>query len=570
MDLAMYMRAARGEVPADLLIRECRLINVLSGEIMLESVAVKGGTVIGFGEYAALRVVEAEGRYLCPGLIEGHIHIESTLLDPLWFARVVAARGTAVVVCDPHEIANVLGLDGIAWMLERTRGLPVEVYCMMPSCVPATHLETSGAVLSADDIGAMLAAHPQRILGLGEMMNYPGVLAQDPEVMAKLRAASGRVVDGHAPGLTGRDLSAYILAGPGSDHESCTVDEARDKLRKGMHVMIREGSSEKNLRDLVPLVNAFNSPNCSLVTDDRHCDDLLRQGHLDHTLRLAMAQGIAPLRAIQMATINTARYFGLRHRGAVAPGYRADFILLDDVESFAIAQVFLNGEEIRPESWTPGPSARSVVKSVHCAPETLDFSLPAPFPGQSARVIRVVPGQIVTELDVIEPLVQDGRIVADPSADVAKLAVIERHHAGGNMGLGLIRGLGLNAGAVAGTVAHDSHNLIVAGVDDADMRLAACVLRDCGGGYVCVRDGQVLALLPLPLAGLMSDARPEEVVAGLDALNAAARSLGCPEHVHPFMQLSFASLPVIPRLRLTDLGLVDVEAFDFVPLTFFA
>jgi adenine deaminase len=561
------LHAARGETPVDLLVRNCQIVNVLSGDVHPGSVGVKNGIIVGFGDYKAHEVVDACGRYLCPGLIEGHIHIESTLLDPVHFAQVAAAHGTAVVVCDPHEIANVRGLDGIRWLLEITRDLPLDIRCMMPSCVPATHLETAGATISARDIADMFKEYPGRILGLAEMMNYPGVLFQDPQVMGKLHAAGGRPVDGHAPGLSGFDLNAYILAGPGSDHEACHLDEAREKLRAGMHVMIREGSSEKNLFDLLPLVNDFNSQNCSLVTDDRHCDDLLRDGHLDYTIRLAVSRGLAPLRAIQMASINTARYFGLRHRGAVAPGYRADFVLLDDLESFSISAVYLNGRPIAPATWNPAPTELVVSGSVHLGeikPSCL--RIPAPADGKRVRVIRTVPGQIVTEMDMVTPLVQDGLVMADPQADVVKLAVFERHHAGGGVGLGLVRGLGLKAGAIASTVAHDSHNLIVAGVSDSDMLLAVRALADCGGGFVCVRDGWVLNLVPLPLAGLMSDQEPEIVAASLDYLNASARELGCPENINPFMQLSFLSLPVIPRLRLTDRGLVDVEAFAPVSL----
>jgi adenine deaminase len=565
MSDSRLISAARGHAPADLLIRDCRLVNVLSGEIHPESVAVKDGTVIGFGEYEALETVDAGGRFLCPGLIEGHIHIESTLLDPVRFARLAASHGTAVTVCDPHELANVAGLDGIRWLLEVTRDLPMDIRCMMPSCVPATHLETAGAVISAEDVDEMLEEFPERILGLAEMMNYPGVLFQDPQVLAKIAAAGSRPVDGHAPGLSGFDLNAYILAGPGSDHEACELAEAQEKLRKGVHVMIREGSSEKNLFDLLPVINDFNSQNCSLVTDDRHCDDLLREGHLDHTIRLAISRGLAPLRAVQMASINTARYFGLRRRGAVAPGYRADFLLLDDLERFAIAGVYLGGRNIESLSWQAAPTAISVAGSVHLG-EISPACLEIPATGGRVRVIRTVPGQIVTEMDLLEPSVRDGLVCADPEGDVAKLAVFERHRGSGGMAVGLVRGLGLRRGALAGTVAHDSHNLITAGVSDADMLLAVRTLEKCGGGYVCVADGRVLELLPLPLAGLMSDDEPEKVAAGLDRLNAAARSLGCPADINPFMQLSFLSLPVIPRLRLTDKGLVDVQSFDFVRL----
>lgn len=567
MSDSSLIAAARNQAPADLLIRNCQLVNVLSGEIHAANVAVKNGVILGFGEYEAAETLDAAGRFLCPGLVEGHIHIESTLLDPVRFARLAAAHGTAVTVCDPHELANVVGLDAIRWLLDITRDLPMDIRCMMPSCVPATHLETSGAVISAADIQAMLEEFPERIMGLAEMMNYPGVLYEDPQVLAKIASAAGRPIDGHAPGLSGFDLNAYILAGPSSDHEACHLAEAREKLRAGMHVMIREGSSEKNLLDLLPLLNDYNSQNCSLVTDDRHCDDLLREGHLDHTIRLAVGQGLSPLRAIQMASINTARHFGLRRRGAVAPGYRADFVLLDNLDTFTINSVYLAGKNITSLDWRPARTDLQVAQSVHLgelSPGCLD--MPIPVGSHKVRVIRTIPGQIVTELDLVEPRVRNGLVCAAPEADVAKLAVFERHHGSGRVGLGLVRGLGLASGALASTVAHDSHNLIVAGVSDADMLLAARTLAECGGGFVCVNQGRVLELLPLPLAGLMSDQEADVVTAGLDRLNAAARSLGCPADINPFMQLSFLSLPVIPRLRLTDKGLVDVESFDFVRL----
>lgn len=560
------IKAALGQKKADLLITNCRLVNVLSGEIHPANVAVKDGIVLGFEDYHAVKTVDAGGKYLCPGLVEGHIHIESTLLNPVEFSKVAAAHGTAVVVCDPHELANVKGLEGIEWLLDVTRDLPLEVYCMMPSCVPATHLETSGATITSQDIAAMLTRHQGRILGLAEMMNYPGVLAQDTEVLKKLQAAGDMPIDGHCPDLNGLDLNAYILAGPGSDHETFEAVNAREKLRKGMHLMIREGSSAKNLHELLPVINGFNSHNCSLVTDDRHCDDLIRDGHLDHAVRLAIAQGTHPVRAIQMASINTARYFRLHKRGAIAPGYRADFILLDHLETFTITDMYLGGQHIDTISWELGSSAHHVTNSVHVpdlSPHCLDIPEQA---GKMVRVMTIVPGQIITEQTLVKPKVISGLVQADPESDVAKVGVFERHHSSGSSHLGLVRGLGLRTGALASTVAHDAHNLIVVGVNDQDMFLAISTLKKCGGGFVCVRDGQVLEVVSLPLAGLMSDRPAQEVVAALDLLNAAAWELGCPAYINPFMQLSFLSLPVIPRLRLTDKGLVDVNRFDFVSL----
>lgn len=555
---------ARGERPADLVVRDVRLVNVLSGEVHEADVAVADGRVAALEPREAREELDGQGRFLCPGLVEGHIHVESTLLTPARFAAVAATHGTAAVICDPHEIANVLGVAGVQWMLDATRDLPLSFFVMMPSCVPATHLETAGAAIGAEDVRRMLAANPERMPGLGEMMNFPGVLLQIPEVLAKLDAARGRVVDGHAPLLAGPDLSAYVGAGPGSDHECTGLDEAREKLRKGMHLMLREGSHEHNLADLLPAVTDLNSQNCSLVSDDRHPDDLLRLGHLDHSVRLAIRGGVAPVRAVQMASINTARYFRLHGRGAVAPGYRADFVLLDDLEEFAIHSCFLAGRDVRGLQFPAlaPPKGGSMHVGAPITPET--FHIPAT--GRTARAIGTIPGQIVTREIIVQPPVDGGLALADPGAGLAKLAVIERHKGTGNVGLGFVQGLGLSRGAVAGSVAHDSHNVIVAGLDDVSMAQAARAVVEAGGGFAVAEGGAVRALLPLPVAGLMSDAPAKDVVVGLAELNRAARSLMDGEGGDPFMLLSFLALPVIPALKLTDRGLVDVDRFEHVPL----
>ncbi|MDD4952508.1 MAG: adenine deaminase C-terminal domain-containing protein, partial [Desulfovibrionaceae bacterium] len=441
--------------------------------------------------------------------------------------------------------------------------LPGSVFFMASSCVPATHRETSGAEISASDIAGLFKRHPDRVLGLAEVMNFPGVLAGRPEVLAKIAAAGPRPVDGHAPLLSGRDLCAYVLAGPGSEHEASGPDEAREKLRAGMHLMIREGSTEHNLADLVPVVNEFNSCRVSLVSDDRSAGDLMRLGHMDHSLRLAMAHGVPPMRAVQMASVNTARYFGLRGRGAVAPGYRADFLLLDDLEEFSISEVFLAGRNVRDLDFPPG-RRRGLKKTMNVSGLCPESFCLAPGRGR-IRVIGFSAGQVITESLVLEPRLVDGRPEADPSRDLAKLAVIERHQGSGKVGLGFVHGLGLVQGALASTVAHDSHNLIVAGVKDKDMLAAA---RECvrmGGGLAAAAGGRVLASLALPIAGLMSDRPLSEVARGFDAVLGAARDL-CPGLESPFAALSFLALPVIPFLKLTDQGLVDVAAFDFTDL----
>jgi len=562
------LEVARGERPADLLIRNARVINVLSGEIHQADVAVVDDVFVGFSGKEATRIIDAAGRYLCPGLIDGHIHIESTLLSPPVFARAVAPHGTCAVVSDPHEIANVLGLAGIEYMLACSQDLPVTCYFMMPSCVPATNMATSGARLVARDVATMLARHPDRILGLAEVMNFPGVVAGDEEMLRKLLAAKGRVIDGHAPGLSGRALDAYVTAGPGSDHECTELDEACEKLRRGLHIMVRQGSTEKNMESLISLVTPENSSQFSLVSDDRDPVDLRREGHMNALVRQAVRLGLSPIQAVAMASINPARYFGLYRRGAVAPGYRADCILVDDLESFAVSDVFLAGRHLSEWEFADW-SCMTPPRAMRVAGEVTEARLTVPAVSSRMRVIGVVPGQIVTKSLVLEPTVQGGLAMADPSRDLAKLAVIERHAATGNIGLGFVQGLGLKSGAIAGTVAHDAHNLIVAGTNDADMALAAQTLMVSGGGFVVVRGGRILAQVQLAVAGLMSDAPLEVVTAGMEALGLAYRELAnLPADVeaHPFMMMSFLSLEVIPTLKLTDQGLIDVTAFAPVSL----
>jgi adenine deaminase len=566
--LKRRLAVARGEAPADLVIANARVVNVLSGEIHDADVAVAEGVFVGFAGGQAAETIDAKGAYLCPGFIDGHIHIESTLLSPPVFARAVAPHGTCAVISDPHEIANVLGLPGIEYMLACSRDLPVTCYFMAPSCVPATDMATSGARLGAMDVAALMARHPERILGLAEVMNFPGVVAGDDTMLRKLLAARGRVVDGHAPGLTGRALDAYITAGPESDHECTQLDEAREKLRRGLHIMIRQGSTEQNLDTLIGLVTADNWSQFSLVSDDRDPTDLSREGHMNALVRQAVARGVPPLRAVAMASVNTARYFGLRRRGAIAPGYRADAVLVEDLTNFAIRDVVLAGKRLGGWEFADR-SCLTPPRAMRVGGEMAEARLAVPAASNRMRVIGIVPGQIVTQSLELAPTVRDGLAVADPDRDLAKLAVIERHKATGNVGLGFVRGLGLKAGAIAGTVAHDAHNLIVAGTNDADMVLAARTLMVSGGGFAVVRDGQVLAQLRLPVAGLMSDAPLEVVLGGLEKLDAAFRQLaGLPEGIeaHPFMTMSFLSLEVIPSLKLTDKGLVDVTAFAPVSL----
>lgn len=585
------IRVGRGDQPADLLLQNARVVDVFSGEIINTDVALHAGRVAGFGRYEALARMDLEGRYLCPGFIDGHIHIESSMLTPPEFARAVVPHGTTAIVCDPHEIANVLGIEGINYMLHASAGLPVTVYVMLPSCVPATRMETSGAELTSGDLALLLPR--KRVIGIAEMMNYPGVIAGDREVLNKIRIAGHRRVDGHAPGLTGKDLCTYVDAGIHSDHECVTADEAREKLRLGMYIMIREGTTEKNLEDLITVVNSQNSRQFMLVTDDKHPEDLIELGHIDHLVRMAIARGIEPMMAVQMATINTAAYFGLRDVGAVAPGFRADFAILDDLERVKVSRVIKDGQVVAEagralpfESESPARGIRGTVNidndsivdlSVRvgdsAAAEGSATAVEGGRVGKTAdgmaarrlRVIGIVPGQIVTEKLLVEPKVEDGLVVADPERDILKMAVVERHTASGNVGLGFVKGMGLQRGAIASSVAHDSHNVIVVGASDADMRAAVIEIAKMNGGAVVVDGGRLLASLPLPVAGLMSDQPIKDVAAAVREVIGAAAELGC-QLTDPLISLSFLALPVVPSLKLTDLGLVDVEKFELVGL----
>ncbi|NIA08761.1 MAG: adenine deaminase [Nitrospiraceae bacterium] len=567
LNLDKIIRYGQGKEAADLLLKNGKVVNVFTGEILQTDIAMAGGTIVGLGEgYDAMNTIDLSGKYVCPGFIDGHLHIESTMLSPYQFARAVVPRGTTAVVCDPHEIANVLGMDGIQYMLEASEALPLTVFVMAPSCVPATHLETSGAVLSAQDL-APLFDHP-RVLGLAEMMNFPGVLYRVPEVLAKLEIAGqrGLIIDGHAPGLTGHDLQAYIAAGIDSDHECTKAEEALEKLRAGMYLFIREGSTEKNLATLLPVVTKDNARRCLLVSDDRHPADLMDLGHMDYSVRLAVERGLNPITAIQMVTLNAAERFRLYDRGAVAPGYRADLVVIDDLRDFSVDKVFVEGDLVAEDGralFAGPPKVSLLPSSVNISPGDLDLEIPVQ--GKQVRVIGVVEGQILTDSLKASVSSDAGLVMSDVERDILKLAVIERHHATGNIGLGLVKGIGLKKGALASTVAHDSHNLIVVGTDDRDMLLAAQALIEIGGGLAAAADGEILKELPLPIAGLMSEAPFESVRTDMDDLLAAAHRLGSPLK-NPFMTLSFLALPVIPALRLTDMGLVDVDRFDFVPL----
>ncbi len=560
------LAVARGDRPGDVLFTGGRVANVLSGALEEIDVVVVGSRIAGVGAgYEAHRTVDLAGRILLPGLIDAHVHLESSLVTPREFARAVVPRGTTTVITDPHEIANVHGLAGIAYMLDASDGLPLTVFVMASSCVPATAMSTAGADLHAGDLSG-LRAHP-RVLGLAEVMNFPGVIGGDRGVHAKIDAFGGRPIDGHAPGVREHALNAYIAGGPSSDHESTSLEEAREKLSRGLFVLIREATNARNLRDLLPLVNPTTERRTAFCTDDRQPPDLLDEGGIDHMVRVAIASGLDPMTAVRMATLNPAEHYGLADRGAVAPGRRADLIVVDDLEDLRVREVFVGGvaaaRDGSPLEWAAGAAVDPPPPSMRVDWDRVDLRIPAG-PAR-VRVIRAVPDQIVTGSDIVEPRVEGGEIVADPGRDLQKIAVIERHRGTGRVGLGLVTGMGIRTGAIAGTVAHDHHNLIVIGSDDRSMLAAARRVAETRGGLAVARDGRAVAFLPLPVAGLMSDGAIESVRRDLDAVVAAARELGSPLH-DPFMAMSFLGLEVIPSLKITDRGLVDVERFTLTTL----
>lgn len=566
MSIVDNLAVARGDYPADLALRNAILVNVWSGEIYPTDIIIHNQRIVALGDnYDAKQEIDLGGRYVCPGFIDAHVHIESSLCTPPEFARAVVPHGVTTVVTDPHEIANVLGIQGINFMLERAKDGPISMFVNAPSCVPATHMETSGAQLEADDLAPLL--DNQWVTGLAEVMNYPGVIYGDEGMLDKLDRFQSKVMDGHCPALSGKLLNAYVDAGIGSEHECTTVEEALEKLRLGLTIFIREGTTTRNLRPLLPIITPQNHTRLCFCTDDRQPNSLMDEGSIDFMIRTAIALGIDPVMAIRMGTLNTAQYFRLYDYGVIAPGKWADLVVFSDLYNLQPEMVFRRGQLVAQDGKmvTPKPNSRLIKlpASVKINLDNLDLSIPAT--SNRIRVIGGVGDQVVTDHLMDEPKIIDHNAVSDTDRDILKMLVIERHNATGGIGKGFINGFGLKRGALAGTVAHDHHNLVVIGVDDASIKKAIETVISIGGGLVAVDGDQVLGTLPLPIAGLMTELPLEEVRHEYDAMIAHAQQLGS-TMPDPFMAMSFMALEVIPKLKLTDVGLVDVEQFKVVDL----
>jgi len=565
--LKSIIEAAMGDRKVDLLLKNARIVNTLSGDIHEDSVAIDGGRIAGFGEYDAKEVIDLEGAYLMPGFIDGHVHIESSMVSVAEFARAVIPCGTTSAVIDPHEIGNVLGIKGIRYMLDSSVDACLGVYVMLPSCVPSTPLETSGYTLSATELKELI--NDPRVLGLGEMMSYPAVIFRDEDTMKKIamtyETAQGRkAVDGHAPNLEGKNLNAYTAAGIKSDHECTNVREAMMKIRAGMYVMIREGTAAKNLKNLLPAVNEANARRFVFCTDDRHLEDIATEGHIDNSVRTAIKAGINPVTAVRMASLNTAEYFGIKDLGAIAPGYQADMLVVRNIDTLEIEKVFKKGRLVSENGKIKDGAVKDYagklplsMNVVNLSPEA--FALKAG--GKKARAIEVIPHEILTKTAIVQVKEKNGYVQADIENDVLKISVVERHHGTGNIAKGLVKGFGLKRGAIASSVSHDSHDIIVVGTNEKDMYTAVSEIVKNGGGITAALDGKIIESLALPVAGLMSEESGLFVREKVKALYAAAEKLGS-SIPDPYMAMAFLSLPPLPEIRITDHGVIDAVKFQ--------
>lgn len=560
------IKIANGDEKAPLVFKNANIINVFTNEIISGDVAIYEGKIVGIGNYNGEEEVDLEGKYLSPSFIDGHVHIESSMVTPGQFAKAIVPRGVTTIIADPHEIANVKGLDGIKYILESSKELPLDVYIMLPSCVPSTPFENSGAVLKAEDLQELI--NQPRVLGLGEMMNYPGVINGDQEVLDKLKVFKEHIIDGHGPLLKDKELNAYVVSGIVTEHECSTVKEMKDRLRLGMYIHIREGSAARNLRELIQGVDKDNLGRCIFCTDDKDPADLLKDGSIDHNIRLAIAEGIDPIDCIKMASLNAAECYGLRWRGAIAPGYFADMVVIDNLEDFNILKVYKEGKLVAKDNKPlfsieeiDSSSMMNTVNINKITEEDIEIHLR----GNKVNVIKLIPHSLITKRIERRVKVENG--VFKPQGDILKVAVVERHNKTGNIGLGLVEGFGLKNGAIASTVAHDSHNIIVIGDNDPDMVKAIYELERVGGGITMVSKGEIIDTLPLEIAGLMSQRSLKDVNEKLnEMLNISYEKLAVNREHEPFMTLSFIALPVIPDIKVTDMGIFHVGEFKFIDL----
>lgn len=560
---------ASGRDRVELLLRNCQIVNVFSHSIVRGDIAIDSGKIIGMGDYDAVDVVDMEGKYIAPGLIDSHEHMESCLVTPEQLARVIVPKGTTTIVADPHEIANVCGLEGIRFMMEATRDIPLNVFFMLPSCVPATDFETSGAKLDAEDLKTLMGE--RIVLGLGELMDYPGVIAGKEDIIDKILLADRKIIDGHSPLITGKNLNAYAINGVKTDHECTNLREMEEKLSLGMYIAIREGSAARDLEKLIPGVNNHTERRCTFCSDDKHPGDILKEGHIDHNVRKAISMGVDPICAIKMATINTAECYKLRDIGAIAPGYDADIIVLDNLEDFNIQKVYKKGilvaEEGQAKFEVEKPDISTVSNTVTIGKIT-EKDLEIYLDSDIAKVIRVNTSSLLTEL-VVRKVSLDGekRFITNKYIDILKIAVIERHGKTGTIGLGLIENFRFKGGALACTIAHDSHNLVVIGDSNADMVLAIEKIKEMDGGIVIASKGEIVESLALPVAGLMSDEDMETVAEKISKITKYLHNkMGRNRLKDPLMTLSFLALPVIPDIKITDKGLFDVNEFNFIDI----
>lgn len=571
MNIIDIIPVARGEKPADLLLKNCKVVNVFSGEIEEGNIALFKKRIAGIGNYQkGFAEIDLRGSYVVPGLIDAHLHIESSMVSPVEFVKTILPRGTTTAIADPHEIANVLGLNGVEYMIRSTEGVPVNIYIMLPSAVPATNMETNGGRISVMDMIGFVEKHP-RVLGLGEVMNYPDVINGDHDSIAKIELIRHKYkkIDGHIPGVIGKDLNAYICAFVRSDHECFYVEEAREKLARGMQILIREGSVARNLDALIPLINEKTYPFISFCTDDKHPNDILKEGHIDYMIRTAIKKGIDPVMAIRLATINTARHYNLRSMGAIAPGYKADLVVVDNLEEFLPKMIFKDSQLVAED----GKLLKEVTRRGFKIEQLNTFKCPyldredlqIKSNGKRIRAIELYGSEVLTGEKIFETKIENGKAVSDVEKDLLKIACVSRYTEEKSISLGFVTGSGLKRGAVATSVGHDAHNMSVVGTNDRDMVIAANRVIELGGGLVVVNNSDVLAELPLPIAGLMSDISSQEVSDKLNEIKEVLKELGS-KIPDLFMTLSFIQLSVIPKLKITNQGLVDAEKHRFISL----